>query len=1401
MPNYNVRIRDQIDASIPRKIRNIRDSAGGAAVSVRELRTQLRLVGRSSGSSLAGLQKSNDGVRRSAVGLKIAQNNLAISSNRLTVSENSLVQKGQQLEAVNNRVAASALANQRAFDVTAISSTKLSASEQAAALAANKLAVSNNRVRSSNLAVQLSEERLVRAKAENSLASVREAREADRHQISLNKEERAVEANKRSRRAARRSRERHRQSIERERRAEEKHQISLDRETRAKERNVRSTRNQTRANRTLTASALNVLRTLRLLAGVTTIVFALQGLTTVLDAYQNVENVIRNVTSSQTELNGTVEEIFDIANRARVPVGDLTKAFQRFDLSIQAIGGRRSDTIATTETISKLLTLQGATTEEASAALLQLSQAFNKGKLDGDEFRSVMELMPRLMTEVAETMGVTRGELFDLSQEGEITTSVLIKSIRNLRDSVNEDFGNIELTVGQGLTVALNKATLFFGRLSQSTGISRALAQSLIGIADLLPQITTGAVALGGAFTVIFGSSMLGNIGKIRTAIATLNAVVLLNPYVAVAAAIAGIVAAVSLWRNEIVVFQDGTTLGDLFTATLRRIGFWLGVIQEAFISLTETQLFKDTASFIRTGVNSELRRLLTLGNAILQFFKFSTTAAISLGVAISNAVGTFFNETQGQTALERVSSLLVLIKDLFIATFAEIGIQISALIARAINLAIDQLNSVELATLSPFDNPNNTFNPFNFEKFDIDKLISDSRDLLPVSELGESVGNSFLAGIVDTFEDDPLGQLGQIIQGQFNVIAEDARAINQARIDEGLAASALRVTNALGEVSEAGQNAIVTLSRTGVLDNSQQQELISQTRATANEILRIEQIKNADLRRLEFETSEVIRRDRELTNSIVEGTINRNSEAINQYALSIRALVNTYSQSQEPSAGFVSSLNSIFEQVSRLTGFDDVNLGELFADSDQIRNDLTNNVINPIKEIALQDEILTRSTRQNGTQRDQSYMSNQDNLESILELTREQIMLNEESLQTSFDGVAQSLDNGRQGADEYFSTLSEGYTNLITQAGQFDMAVQQSAASAAQGLGKALGGDKEGIGQFLSSGLAAIFQARNSNFLNGLASAGAGRGLASRDGSQEDSQRLQLVGRAATEAQPAVQQLNNLLSFTNQITSSIQPVPNLIGPNVTQGVNSARTALTGLSTTARTVQTSVAELSQPFSSATSAASAFGSAGSSSLGSVTGASNTTNSSVNQLPSAFRSSESSVRSFASTAVSELNKVADAANEAADAQNRVGGGGGGGFFGGLLGFSSGGLVPGGEKIIRVNENGREFVMNNRATNEYLPILEAMNAGRFNASSPTPTPSVRSSSSSGGGSMSVVINNNAPGVTVREQQIGPGEVAIMIEQASEETYNRVASDFNDPNSAVARNFGQNYNAKRVY
>lgn len=74
------------------------------------------------------------------------------------------------------------------------------------------------------------------------------------------------------------------------------------------------------------------------------------------------------------------------------------------------------------------------------------------------------------------------------------------------------------------------------------------------------------------------------------------------------------------------------------------------------------------------------------------------------------------------------------------------------------------------------------------------------------------------------------------------------------------------------------------------------------------------------------------------------------------------------------------------------------------------------------------------------------------------------------------------------------------------------------------------------------------------------------------------------------------------------------------------------------------------------------------------------------------------------------------------------------------GGATGFAEGGLIPAGERLIRVNEEGPEFVVNARATRANLPELEAMNAG---------------GGSSGGGKVAVFIVDSTRDIRKRLEE----------------------------------------------
>lgn len=156
-------------------------------------------------------------------------------------------------------------------------------------------------------------------------------------------------------------------------------------------------------------------------------------------------------------------------------------------------------------------------TADTKGVMLQLSQALGSGKLQGDEFRSVMERLPKIGQAVAKSMGVQVSELKSLSSAGAITTQEIIKALRGVReegfpppDSVmafNKAISDLSTAIGQRLTPILGPVLdVITGLVNKFLSLpepvqAAAIAFAGIGtafavIAPLLPAIVAGVAAI-----------------------------------------------------------------------------------------------------------------------------------------------------------------------------------------------------------------------------------------------------------------------------------------------------------------------------------------------------------------------------------------------------------------------------------------------------------------------------------------------------------------------------------------------------------------------------------------------------------------------------------------------------------------------------------------------------------------------------------------------------------------------------------------------------------------------------------------------------------------------------------------------------------------------------------------
>ena len=75
--------------------------------------------------------------------------------------------------------------------------------------------------------------------------------------------------------------------------------------------------------------------------------------------------------------------------------------------------------------MQKAFKVGGAGADEMRGAMHQLTQAMASGRLQGDEFVSIKENAPLLAQAIADYVGVSMGELKELSTQGLITSDVI----------------------------------------------------------------------------------------------------------------------------------------------------------------------------------------------------------------------------------------------------------------------------------------------------------------------------------------------------------------------------------------------------------------------------------------------------------------------------------------------------------------------------------------------------------------------------------------------------------------------------------------------------------------------------------------------------------------------------------------------------------------------------------------------------------------------------------------------------------------------------------------------------------------------------------------------------------------------------------------------------------------
>lgn len=259
------------------------------------------------------------------------------------------------------------------------------------------------------------------------------------------------------------------------------------------------------------------------LAAVVTSTVLAGAITRAADEFAQMRSKINLSISAADDLLAVEKQLYQQAVANRAALEPTVALYQR-------LRGARADltneqTLAITDRWSKTLVISGASAQGAAAATLQFSQAIAGGVLRAEEFNSIIENNIRFVKVLADSLGVSVGDIRNLVNQGAITTETIFKALLDNSGALEAEFTKIPVTVNSAMVNVANAFTSYIGQADQASGTSAALAGFINSVASdferLADIVIVAAATVGGAVAGLAAARVVGGLYALATASGT----------------------------------------------------------------------------------------------------------------------------------------------------------------------------------------------------------------------------------------------------------------------------------------------------------------------------------------------------------------------------------------------------------------------------------------------------------------------------------------------------------------------------------------------------------------------------------------------------------------------------------------------------------------------------------------------------------------------------------------------------------------------------------------------------------------------------------------------------------------------------------------------------------------
>lgn len=353
--------------------------------------------------------------------------------------------------------------------------------------------------------------------------------------------------------------------------------------------------------------------------------------------------MLKNAVGATGDYKSSLETSLEYANKVGVTTDDFIQSAARLRTLAPEVVANYGDAAKFTKLLDMNMISTGASTQEASSAMRQITQALGKGIVNGDELNSIMENSPQIARMLAKHLNASVGDLKQLGKEGKISGQALYDTVLENADAIEKQFAAMPVTADRAWNSIKN--TIGVRSAEAATALSANLGKALTaisnsGMVDTFGEMLAGFVPLSNAasnLAATFVKQLAPAVNKAFNAQQVEQFLAPLTNLISLNSQNVNLLSAFGDALNTVGVI--GATVFSLMVATNDRFASRIPFIGRALVGV------KDTLVKLGSGFTSVFGAAVSASSAVidkLSAMADATAKVLSDSTRVQNAVGKF---------------------------------------------------------------------------------------------------------------------------------------------------------------------------------------------------------------------------------------------------------------------------------------------------------------------------------------------------------------------------------------------------------------------------------------------------------------------------------------------------------------------------------------------------------------------------------------------------------------------------------------------------------------------------------------------------------------------------------------------------------------------------------------